>query len=256
MADTAADARSSRHWREAVRWPPATGSTTDRSTCGSSPARSAEAVRSAHRSASDVSLDDLPLLSRARVPVSSEHVERIDPYRSRWRERARPMSPDDGCASRRRASCCGQPSAVRRSSGRRSCCRCSWRSSAWPQTEDSCSALGASFRTSPTRPRGPVPSRSTSGCTARAVDAPSCSTSRRARRVAAELRDGQGAISTSASRSSRSRVRVAGQPRRSDQLPSTRRHRNGPSQRRRYRGSAAWNRARRTITLEEQMDMQ
>ncbi|MCC6177469.1 MAG: pilus assembly protein [Chloroflexi bacterium] len=33
----------------------------------------------------DVSLEDLPLLSWARVPVSSEHVERIDTHRSRWR---------------------------------------------------------------------------------------------------------------------------------------------------------------------------
>jgi hypothetical protein len=33
----------------------------------------------------DVSLEDLPLLSSARVPVSSDHVERIDAYRSRWR---------------------------------------------------------------------------------------------------------------------------------------------------------------------------
>jgi len=40
-------------------------------------------VRASARS--DVSLEDLPLLSWARVPVSSEHVERIDAYRSRWR---------------------------------------------------------------------------------------------------------------------------------------------------------------------------
>jgi hypothetical protein len=40
-------------------------------------------VRTSARS--DVSLEDLPLLSWARVPVSSEHVERIDAYRSRWR---------------------------------------------------------------------------------------------------------------------------------------------------------------------------
>lgn len=33
----------------------------------------------------EVSLHDLPLLSWARVPVSSQHVERIDAYRSRWR---------------------------------------------------------------------------------------------------------------------------------------------------------------------------
>ena len=38
----------------------------------------------------DVSLEDLPLLGWARVPVSSQHVERIDAYRSRWRsERGR-----------------------------------------------------------------------------------------------------------------------------------------------------------------------
>jgi len=30
------------------------------------------------------SLDDLPLLGWVHVPVSSRHVERIDPYRSRW----------------------------------------------------------------------------------------------------------------------------------------------------------------------------
>ena len=40
-------------------------------------------VRASARCA--VSLEDLPLLSWARVPVSSEHVERIDAYRSRWR---------------------------------------------------------------------------------------------------------------------------------------------------------------------------
>lgn len=33
----------------------------------------------------EVSLQDLPLLGWARVPVASEHRERIDPYRSRWR---------------------------------------------------------------------------------------------------------------------------------------------------------------------------
>ncbi|MGE3511391.1 MAG: TadE family protein [Vicinamibacterales bacterium] len=40
-------------------------------------------VRASARS--DVSLEDLPLLGWARVPVSSEHVERVDAYRSRWR---------------------------------------------------------------------------------------------------------------------------------------------------------------------------
>ena len=33
----------------------------------------------------EVSLQDLPLLGWARVPVASEHLERTDPYRSRWR---------------------------------------------------------------------------------------------------------------------------------------------------------------------------
>jgi hypothetical protein len=32
----------------------------------------------------DVGLDDLPLLGWARVSVRSEHVERVDVYRSRW----------------------------------------------------------------------------------------------------------------------------------------------------------------------------
>jgi hypothetical protein len=31
-----------------------------------------------------VELDDLPLLGWARIPVASEHVERVDLYRSRW----------------------------------------------------------------------------------------------------------------------------------------------------------------------------
>jgi Flp pilus assembly protein TadG len=39
-------------------------------------------VRSAARY--DVALDDLPLLGWARVTVRSEHVERVDLYRSRW----------------------------------------------------------------------------------------------------------------------------------------------------------------------------
>ena len=33
----------------------------------------------------EVVLDDLPLLGWARVPVASEHAERIDLYRSRWK---------------------------------------------------------------------------------------------------------------------------------------------------------------------------
>ncbi len=33
----------------------------------------------------EVALDDLPLLGWARVPLASEHVERIDLYRSRWK---------------------------------------------------------------------------------------------------------------------------------------------------------------------------
>ena len=32
----------------------------------------------------EVTLDDLPLMGWARVPVASEHFERIDLYRSRW----------------------------------------------------------------------------------------------------------------------------------------------------------------------------
>lgn len=32
----------------------------------------------------EVSLGDLPLLGGVRVPVASQHVERLDPYRSRW----------------------------------------------------------------------------------------------------------------------------------------------------------------------------
>ena len=38
----------------------------------------------------EVALDDLPLLSWARVPVASEHVERIDLYRSRWKAGSQP----------------------------------------------------------------------------------------------------------------------------------------------------------------------
>jgi hypothetical protein len=32
----------------------------------------------------DVRLDDLPLLGWVSVPASCTHVERVDPYRSRW----------------------------------------------------------------------------------------------------------------------------------------------------------------------------
>ncbi len=32
----------------------------------------------------EVMLQDLPLMGWVRVPVASQHVERVDPYRSRW----------------------------------------------------------------------------------------------------------------------------------------------------------------------------
>src|SRR2546423_1327668 len=32
----------------------------------------------------DVALDDLPLMGWARIRVSSDHIERVDLYRSRW----------------------------------------------------------------------------------------------------------------------------------------------------------------------------
>ncbi len=38
----------------------------------------------------EVALDDLPLLGWARLPVASEHVERIDLYRSRWKQGSQP----------------------------------------------------------------------------------------------------------------------------------------------------------------------
>jgi hypothetical protein len=38
----------------------------------------------------EVALDDLPLLGWARVPVASDHVERIDLYRSHWTAGAKP----------------------------------------------------------------------------------------------------------------------------------------------------------------------
>jgi hypothetical protein len=38
----------------------------------------------------EVRLDDLPLLGWARVGVASEHLERVDLYRSRWTTGARP----------------------------------------------------------------------------------------------------------------------------------------------------------------------
>lgn len=38
----------------------------------------------------DVALDDLPLMGWARVRVASDHLERVDLYRSRWSAEGRP----------------------------------------------------------------------------------------------------------------------------------------------------------------------
>lgn len=84
LADTAAEARSrgvSRGREVGAGYGLDVGSFEVRVEPGAF-SRSGE-VRASARS--DVSLEDLPLLSWARVPVSSQHVERIDAYRSRWR---------------------------------------------------------------------------------------------------------------------------------------------------------------------------
>jgi hypothetical protein len=88
LADTAADARSRgvARGREVAAGYGLDGSLEVRVEPGAF-SRGGE-VRASARG--DVSLEDLPLLAWARVPVSSQHVERIDAYRSRWRsERGR-----------------------------------------------------------------------------------------------------------------------------------------------------------------------
>ena len=84
MADTASDARArgiARAREVAAGYGLADGSLETRIEPGAF-GRGGE-VRASVRG--DVALDDLPLLNRAHVTVSSDHVERIDAYRSRWR---------------------------------------------------------------------------------------------------------------------------------------------------------------------------
>ena len=84
MADTAADARAhglARGREVAAGYGLDDGSLDVRIEPGAF-SRGGEVRASVH---GDVALDDLPLLNRTHVRVSSDHVERIDAYRSRWR---------------------------------------------------------------------------------------------------------------------------------------------------------------------------